>query len=150
MESIINTNIALLILQTVHTLVYVAGQASVLLILWCGFTGRQHAWFRLAMLCLSLILMARAANGGICPLYTMAQWLVDAQPGEIVQDMLTPIWFNNLVTPVNIPLGALGVLLITWRSYAGRWRAPIPEDGFRRERPGSKQSSAAGLGQVGR
>lgn len=147
METVIDTHSALLILQTVHTLVYAAGQASVLLMLWCGVTGRQHPWFRLAMICLGLILAGRAANGGICPLYTMAQWLVDAQPGEVVQDMLTPIWFNELVTPINIPLGVLGVSLVAWRSIFDRWQSAVAREILLVRRP---RSSSVDVGQPGR
>jgi len=144
MAPAIDTNLALLILQTVHTLVYAAGQASVLLILWCGVTGRQHAWFRLAMICLGLILAGRAMNGGICPLYTMAQWLVDARPGEIVQDMLTPVWFNELVTPINFPIGGLGLLLVAWRSLYDRWQPAVADEIFLGQGP---RPSSPGLGQ---
>ena len=146
-EPAIDTNTALLILQTFHTLVYAAGQASVLLILWCGVTGRQHPWFRLAMICLGLILAGRAMNGGICPLYTMAQWMVDARPGEIVQDMLTPVWFNELVTPINFPIGGLGLLLVAWRSLYDRWQPTIASETFLAPRP---QSSSLDGGRTGR
>ena len=117
-----DTGTALLVLQVVHTLVYAAGQASVLVALWCGITGRPSPWLKYAIACLTIIVVARALNGGPCPLYTLALWLVDAQPGDTVRDMLTPIWFNELVTPVNLPLGALGLLLFAWRSYADRWQ----------------------------
>ncbi len=121
METGSDTGAALLILQTVHTLVYAAGQVSVLVVLWSGMTGRPSAWLKYGIGCLSVIVFARALNGGPCPLYTLAVWLTEAQPGEAVRDMLTPIWFNELVTPVNLPLGALGMLLIGWRYYADRW-----------------------------
>ena len=147
LEPAIDTSAALLVLQTVHTLVYAAGQASVLLILWCGVTGRQHTWFRLAMICLGLILAGRAANGGICPLYTMAQWLVEAQPGEIVQDMLTPVWFNELVTPINFPIGGLGLLLVAWRSLYNRWQPAVASETFLVQR---SRSPSADMGQAGR
>jgi len=127
MEAGIDNDTAMLALQTVHTLVYMAGQASVILMLWCGFTGRQHLLIKYAMICLGIILVARAANGGVCPLYTMAVWLANAAPGEPVRDMLTPLWFNELVTPVNIPLGALGFSLVAWRTLTSRWQ-PLSED----------------------
>ena len=122
MEPTTDTGIALLTLQTVHTLVYGAGQVSVLVVLWCGLSGRPSPWLKHAIACLTIIVVARAINGGPCPLYTLALWIADAQPGETVKDMLTPIWFNELVTPVNLPLGALGVVLIAWRSFADRWQ----------------------------
>lgn len=121
MDNLADTNLALLTLQTIHTVVYAAGQASVLMMLWCGVTGRQHPWLRPAIGCLTMIIVARAFNGGACPLYTMALWLVEAAPGEPVRDMLTPIWFNELVTPVNMPLGAAGMALVAWRAMTGRW-----------------------------
>lgn len=123
MEASGNIDLAMLTLQTVHTLVYAAGQVSVLIVLWCGITGRPTPWLKFALGCLSVIVVARALNGGPCPLYTLAIWLADAQPGEPVRDMLTPIWFNELVTPVNLPLGAAGVLLIAWRHFADRWNS---------------------------
>lgn len=120
-----NTQMALVTLQAVHTVVYAAGQASVLIVLWCGITGRPNRWLKFGIACLSVIVVARAVNGGPCPLYTLAVWLVDARPGEVVQDMLTPMWFNELVTPVNLPLGALGMMLISWRTLADRWQPGI-------------------------
>lgn len=126
MDAAADTSFALLALQTAHTIVYAAGQASVLIVLWCGITGRPNAGLRYAVACLVTILIARALNGGVCPLYTMALWLAQAGPGDPVRDMLTPIWFNELVTPINFPLGAFGMLLVAWRELAGRWAAPLP------------------------
>jgi hypothetical protein len=122
MEPVADTGIAMLTLQFVHTLVYGAGQVSVLVVLWCGVTGRQSPWLKYSVACLTVIVVARILNGGPCPLYSMAIWLAGAQPGDPVRDMLTPIWFNELVTPVNLPLGVLGMALIAWRSIGDRWQ----------------------------
>jgi len=121
MGSGVEIGAALLTLQVVHTLVYAAGQASVVLILWSGLTGRPVALLKYALICIGIIVACRAVNGGVCPLYTLARWLVDAGPNEVVQDMLTPVWFNDIVTPVNVPFAVAGFLLIAWRSVTGRW-----------------------------
>ncbi|MBT8440837.1 MAG: hypothetical protein KJO76_00515 [Gammaproteobacteria bacterium] len=151
MGSGIDNHTAMLALQSVHTIVYMVGQASVILMLWCGFTGRQHSLIKYAMICLGIILVARAVNGGYCPLHTMAVWLADAAPGEPVRDMLTPLWFNELVTPVNIPLGALGFALVAWRGLANRWQ---PANGGQIVSPANGASrdnaSAPGVKHTGR
>ena len=50
-----DTELALLTLQTVHTLVYAAGQVSVLVLLWSGITGRPTPWLKFSLGCLSVI-----------------------------------------------------------------------------------------------
>ena len=104
---------ALLILQTLHSAIFVC---SVVFTVWlwvCLLTGRGGRWCWVGVFWLGAIGVSLFINGGVCPLQDVARWIEGTD--EYVQDMLTPEWFNDLAVPMIAPPSVIAIAGLAMR-----------------------------------
>ena len=110
---------ALVLLKSFHTVVFLVESAAILTILYSGLSGEGGPWLVVAI---GLVLVESVIflfNGARCPLTKLARQMGDATGNDYLADIFLPAWFAPLIPRICGGLMVIGLLLVGWRLLSG-------------------------------
>lgn len=113
--------LAIMLIKTLHTAVFVFASGCILYALVCGLTGRASSrWLTGAIAVPAAIGVLWWLNGGECVLSTAIYRLANGDRTQ--SDIFLPDAVAGMIMPVSTPLLVLAVGLLLWRRITRRWK----------------------------
>ena len=103
--------------KAIHTIAWLAIEASMAYVLYTGVKGRTDRKTGVAAVVVAGETLIFAANGFRCPLTAVAQDLGDSNGS--VTDIYLPHWFARNLPAIHVPL-ILAAVLLHWRNWRNR------------------------------
>lgn len=118
-----NAATIIVLIKTLHTVVFLFASACILYALVCGITGRtSRIWLRVAIAVPTAIGILWWLNGRECLLSSMIYRLADGD--RTLSDIYLPDTAAQMIMPISTFLLVLAVLLVLWRVFTRRWKPP--------------------------
>lgn len=116
--------LALVVVKSVHTLIWLFVEAAVGYLIYAGFAKRSDRRAAITGAVVAAESIVYLANGARCPLTGLAESL-GAQSGSVT-DMYLPKWFARNLPVIHIPVLAL-VLFLHRRALFSRFSLELPQ-----------------------
>lgn len=110
--------ILLVIVQTVHTLIFFGLSASTFYVCYCAIVNRVNRWTKLAIGSVLIEGIILIAYGWRCPLRIWAEAL-GAERGSVT-DIFLPRWLADRIFAIYTPLFLVGTLVLAARQFYGK------------------------------
>jgi len=125
--------VAVIVLKTVHTAVFLAELSSILWLVLTGMIGRRDRTVAVAAGLVAVEATVYVANGGVCPLTPLTERLGAARGTGSVSDLFLPSSIARTIPIWSSALVAFGVLLhvravLVHCGHAGRATAAARTD----------------------
>jgi hypothetical protein len=91
---------AVLVIKSVHTLIFLVMSAAILYVLYCGLTRTYNWSLALVLGVVVLEVMVYLLNGRRCPLTKWAQYYGDPTGNDLIADMFLPPAFARQIPPL--------------------------------------------------
>jgi hypothetical protein len=105
-------NLPLILVKSVHSVIFVFMSICVLYVLYAALTRTYNVWLLVALLAVTLESIVYFANGRRCPLTQLARRYGDDTGDEWVVDLFLPRRCVPLIVPVCGFLFVAGVLVL--------------------------------------
>jgi predicted benzoate:H+ symporter BenE len=109
---------AVLLIKSIHTVIFLFMSGAILYILYCGLT-RTYNWTLAAAVGMVLVECAvYVLNGLRCPLTHLAQQYGDPTGNDLIADIFLPPEFARKIPPVCGGLFIVGILVLIFNYWS--------------------------------